>query len=141
MALGTPQLSNASVVTVNTVTGAAGETPVGAVRGWVQNNTRPTQLRKYIGTPAYRSVGEAEPEPTLALDYMETDTGQDILWAAEASQATIFLRIKEDGTNGREWPVKVTGMSDRADADGMTELDVGFAVQGAPIDIGTGPGA
>ena len=140
MPLGVPQLSNASVITVNTVTGAVGETPVGGVRGWVQNNTRPTTLRKYIGQAAFRSVGAAEPEPTLALDYEEADSGQDILWSAEASQATIFLRIKEDGTNGREWPVKVTGMSDRADADGMIELDVGFAVQGAPIDIGTGPG-
>jgi hypothetical protein len=139
MPLGIPQLSNDSDVMVNTVTGTVGRQPVGGVRGWVQNNTRPTTVRKYIGQASFRSVGEAEPEPTLALDYEKTDSGQIMFWDAFDANTTIFLTVLENGTDGREWPVKVAGMSDHADADGMVELDVTFAVQGAPLTIGTGP--
>lgn len=66
------------------------------------------------------------------------DAGQGVIEDAYESQATIFIQVLEDGTNGYEYPVKVTSYGRQRTAD-QSKIRYSFTMEqdGTRTVVGT----
>lgn len=139
MALGTPQLGSAVVITVGTT--STPTTPVGGLVSWTYGIDTPTAVRNYYGQASSNTVGKTNRTIQFTCDYEAGDSGQLILQAAIISRVDIWCKVLPDGTNGETLKTKVSGGSiGGPDVNGYSTVSFTLVQQADPAGVGGGFG-
>lgn len=103
---------NASTTAAN----AAADEVVGLTQFNDDADTQTTQVRIFGADPlTYSSKNPRGFDGSFVVD--PADPGQEIIRDAYDSEATIYAQVLNDGTNGYEYPVKVTSYGEQRSAD------------------------
>lgn len=133
------ELAGASLlIKVSATVGGAGTTMADGTR-YSKRGGRPTTRTAVFGSAVPRSSkGTRDVTFTLTTLQNPTDPGQAILYTAEETNASVWIHVLPDGSNGFKQECTITSNNHDADPDTTQSTTFECTAVAARVAIGTG---